>query len=143
MGTFQTKSGNNGSFIAPLLPAFRGQFLDYSISSYNRHHLFPIGIGYGLDIELGLIQPYYQWQWLSITELDRIDEGEDLLTETTYTPNTHKVGVDFILNNNPLKYRSGHQGGTLQAQISYLFCGEQTEYCREEVYIGASLYLLS
>ena len=144
LGTFQTKSGRNDSFIAPILPALRGQLLDYSVNSYNRHHLFPIGIGYALDLELGLLQPYYQWQWLSITELDRINEGEDLLTETTYTPNIHKVGLDFILNHSPLQYRSGHKGGTLQAQVSYLYCGnEPSEYCREELFIGASLYLLS
>lgn len=141
--TVQIKNGWNESFIAPILPAWRAQLLDYSITG-NSHQLFPIGLGYGLDFEFGLIQPYYQWHWLSIHELSDISDSEDLLTETTWTPNMHKVGVDFLLNHNPFDRGFQHNGGTLQIQSSYVYCdGGEDEFCTEELYIGASLYLLS
>lgn len=144
LGTFQIKNGRNDSFIAPLLPAIRGQFADYSATSYQGHHLMPFGIGYGFDLEIGLIQPYYQWHWLTLPDFALIDTWQDFYHEGIYTPDIHKVGVDFMMNNNPLKYRSHIQGGTVQAQVSYTFCTNgPTEFCREDLFVGASLYLMS
>lgn len=144
LGSFQVKNGANESFIAPLLPALRGQFLDYSITSYQGHHLLPFGIGYALDLEVGLIQPYYQWQWLTYTDLSTIDTWGDFYDEGIYTPDNHKIGVDFMLNNNPLQRRSHIQGGTLQAQVAYTYCAQgETDLCRDDLFIGASLYLMS
>ncbi len=143
LGTMQIKNGNNESFIAPLLPGWRFQVLDYSVS-HNPHHLFPIGVGYAFDFELGLVQPYYQWQWLSINDLSNIQHRQDLWTETTTTIGNHKIGVDFLLNHEPFKNDTHHQGGTLQLQSSYIYCSAGTsDWCQEEVYVGASLYLSS
>ena len=144
LGSFQVKNGRNDSFIAPLLPAFRAQFVDYSATSYSGHHLIPIGFGYALDLELGLIQPYYQWQWLTLSDFDRIDTLGDLYYESAYTPDIHKIGLDFMLNNNPLKKRSHIQGGTLQLKTSYTYCADgETEFCQDDLFVGASLYLMS
>ena len=140
--TVQMKSGHNDSFIAPILPGWRAGLLNYSITG-NSHQLFPIGFGYGFDFELGLIQPYYEWHWLSIHELTDISEGEDLLTETTVTPYMHKVGVDFMLDHSPFSGGSQQYGGTLQLQSSYTYCHNgEDEFCKEDLYIGASLFLL-
>ena len=88
-----------------------------------------MGLGYALDIELGLLQPYYQWQWLSVPNLRNIQQADDLLTETTFTPNRHKVGLDFILNKEPFKDISRSKqkvGGTFQANVSYLMWTKRT-----------------
>ena len=144
LGSFQVKDGRNDSFIAPLLPAVRGQFIDYSATSYQGHHLLPFGIGYAFDLEIGLIQPFYQWHWLTLADFDLIDTWDDFYHESIYTPDIHKVGLDFMMNNNPLKRRSHIQGGTLQAQVSYTYCADgPTEFCREDLFVGASLYLMS
>ena len=90
-----------------------------------------------------MIQPYYEWHWLSIHELTDISEGEDLLTETTVTPHMHKVGLDFMLDHSPFSGGSQQYGGTLQIQSSYTYCHNgDDEFCNEELYVGASLYLL-
>ena len=142
LATVQIKSGWNDSFIAPLLPAWRASALNYSFTG-NSHQLFPIGLGYGFDFELGLIQPYYEWHWLSIHELSDISESDDLLTETTVTPNMHKFGVDFMLDHSPFSGGLEQYGGTLQLQSAYTYChGGEDEFCKEDLYIGASLYLL-
>lgn len=143
LGTMQIKNGSNDSFIAPLLPGWRLQILDYSLSG-EPHHLLPIGIGYALDFELGLLQPYYQWHWLSINDLSTIQHREDLWTETTTTVDNHKIGIDFLLNHQPFKNDTHHDGGTLQLQSSYVYCnGGNSQWCKEELYVGASLYLSS
>lgn len=141
----QFKSGWNQSFLSPILPGVRGQVVDYSIGSTRNHYLFPMGLGYALDIELGLLQPYYQWQWLSVPNLRNIQQADDLLTETTFTPNRHKVGLDFILNKEPFKDISRSKqkvGGTFQANVSYLVCmDEEDTSCNEDIYAGVSIFL--
>ena len=48
-----------------------------------------MGLGYALDIELGLLQPYYQWQWLSVPNLRNIQQADDLLNrDHIYTQQT-------------------------------------------------------
>ena len=104
-----------------------------------------MGVGYALDIELGLLQPYYQWQWLSVPNLRSIQQADDLLYETTFTPNRHKVGLDFILNKEPFKDISRSKqktGGTFQSQVSYLICMDKEDLsCKEDLYVGLSLFL--
>ena len=67
------------------------------------------------------------------------------LTETTFTPNRHKVGLDFILNKEPFKDISRSKqkvGGTFQANVSYLMClDEEDTSCNEDIYAGVSIFL--
>ena len=141
----QSKSGWNESFLSPILPGIRGQVLDYSIGASRDHYLFPIGFGYALDIELGLVQPFYQWQWLTVPNLRNIQQADDLLYETTFTPNRHKVGLDFMLNKKPfadISRSRQKEGGTFQGHISYLMCmDDEDSSCNEDLYVGISLFL--
>ncbi len=141
--TMQVKNGSNDSFIAPLLPAWRTQILDYSVNG-NTHYLLPFGVGYGFDFELGLVQPYYQWHWLSLPPMDTFADINDIIDQTIYTPYIHKVGVDFLLNHNPFNQDRQQYGGTLQLQASQTFCnGGEDLLCREDTFVGVSLYLSS
>ena len=75
--------------------------------------------------------------------LTDISEGEDFLTETTVTPHMHKVGLDFMLDHSPFSGGSQQYGGTLQLQSSYTYCHNgEDEFCKEDLYIGASLFML-
>ena len=97
----QFKSGWNQS-LSPILPGIRGQVVDYSIGStqsLSASNGFGICIGYRIGSSSTLLSVAVAFR----SNLRNIQQADDLLTETPFTPDRHKVGLDFILNKEPLR----------------------------------------
>ena len=77
------------------LPGVRGQVVDYSIGPIRNHYLFPMGLGY-IGYRSVFFNPIISGSGFPFPILPDIQQAGDLLTETTFTPNRHKVGLDLF-----------------------------------------------